>query len=130
MVFHLADDDIIARVQESLAPRIGNGIYRSRSSRREDYLLALGSTYKHTHTLARLLIKLGSLLRQAMHATVDIGILLTMQTIHRLDNTLGLLRRSTTIEIDERLAVHLPAKNREIVTYAEYIHIIISQVLQ
>ena len=130
VVFHLADDDIITLAQESLAPRIGDGIYRSGSSRREDYLLAIGSTYKHTHALARLLVELGCLLRKTMYATVDIGILLTMQTIHRLDNSLGLLRRSSTIEVDERLAIHLATENREIVTYAEYIHIIKSQVLQ
>ena len=128
VVLHLADDDIITLAQESLAPSVGNGIYRSGSARREDNLLALGSTYKHTHALARLLVELGSLLRKTMHATVDIGILLTMQTIHSLDNALGLLRRSTTIEVDERLAVHLATENREIVTYGIYIHSTMFQV--
>ena len=128
MVLHLADDDIIALAQELFAPRVGNGIYRSGSARREDNLLALGSTYKHTHALARLLVELGSLLRKTMHATVDIGILLAMQTIHSLDDTLGLLRRSTTIEVDERLTVHLATENREIVTYGIYIHSTMFQV--
>jgi hypothetical protein len=87
-------------------------------------------TYKPSHTLTSLLVELGSLLREAVYTSVDIGILLTMQTIHRLDDTLRFLCRSATIEVDEWLAIHLCAENREIVTYAIDIHITNSQVLQ
>ena len=42
-----------------------------------------------------------------MYTAMDVGILLSVHTINRLNHTLWLLCRSTAIEIDEWLAVHL-----------------------
>ena len=122
VVLHLADNNVIALVQEPFAPGIGYGIDRSGSTRSKDNLLARCGTNECAHALTSLLVELGSLRRELMHTTMYIGILLAVQTIHRLDNALGLLCRCTTIEIDERLAVYRALQNGEISAYALYIH--------
>ena len=53
-----------------------------------------------------------------MYTTVDIGIEVAMHIINGRNNTLRLLRRSTTIEVDKRPTVYLSTQYREIIAYA------------
>ena len=56
-----------------------------------------------------------------MHATMYIGIIFSMQTIDKLNDTLGLLSRCATIQVDQPFAVDLSTQNRKILSYELYI---------
>jgi hypothetical protein len=56
-----------------------------------------------------------------MYATMDIGIIFSMQTIDKLNHALRLLRRSATIQVDQRFTIDLSAEDWEILSYELYI---------
>ena len=49
-----------------------------------------------------------------MQAPVDIGVFVGIGPRHRIDHHLRFLRRGPIVEVDQRLAVHLAGKDREI----------------
>ena len=58
---------------------------------------------------------------QQMYATMDIGIIFSMQTIDKLNHALRLLRRSATIQVNQRFTIDLSAEDWEILSYELYI---------
>lgn len=117
MVLQLADDDIVALSDELVAPGIGHGIDRCRSTGREDDFLFLGSTDPRSDARAGRLVTFGHLLRKEMHAPMDVGIQLAVQPVDGLDHLQRFLGRSSAVEIDQRSAVDLASENRELPTY-------------
>ena len=121
VVLHLRDNDVIARAKIPRTPSIGDKIYRCSSSCREDNLLAMLSTYKPTHLLARRLIHLGHSARQVVNTTMDVGVTLAHKALRSLYDAQRLLCRSATVEVDQWALVDLEVENREIATYSFYI---------
>ena len=121
VVLHLADDDVVAFVQEPFAPGIGHRVERRRRPGCENDLLAAPGPDKRADALAGLLVTGRGLFGQIMHAAVDVGVELAVEVIHRLDHAAGLLGRCAAVEINERFAIDLTFQNREIPAYACYI---------
>ena len=117
VMLHLADEDVVARPDEPFAPGIGHGVERRGGAGREDHLLLLGGPDPPGDPGAGLLVGLGGLLGEEMHAAMDVGILPTHETVDRLDHRPGLLRRGAAVQIDERPAVDLAGENRELLAY-------------
>ena len=70
---------------------------------------------------ARLLISVGGDLAQCMDAAMDVGVDLLVIVRDGVDDCARLLRSSTIVEIDKRLAVHLSGKYWEIVADVMYV---------
>ena len=73
------------------------------------------------YILARLLVEIGHLLREAMHSAMDVGVDIAVKLVHPLDNAQGLLRSGPAVEIRQRLAVHLAVENGKIPAYVVYV---------
>ena len=117
MVFHLADDDIVALTEELRAPTLRHEVDRGCRTRRKDDLGARLGSNKRPHTLARLLIEVGALLRKVVNPTMNIGIEFAVQTVDLVDHARRFLSRCATIQIDQRTAVHFTRKDRELFSY-------------
>ena len=57
-----------------------------------------------------------------MQAAMHVRVVKTIDVVHHLDHSAWLLRRGGVIEVDERLAIDLPVKDREI--RADALHIV------
>ncbi len=97
MVFHLADDDVVALAEEFRAPALRHKVDRGGRTCRKDDLGARFGTNKCAHSLACLLIELGRLLREVVNATMNICVQFAMQTVDFVDHARRFLRRRTAI---------------------------------
>ena len=117
MVLHLADHDVVARLHEAFAPGIGDRIERRRGPGREDDLLAFGSTDESGDPAPGGFVAFGGLLREKVHAAMDIGVHSPVEGIDLLDHAAGLLRRRPAVEVNERLPIDPAGENRKLPAY-------------
>ena len=117
VVFHLADDDVVARMHEALAPGVGHRVERRRGPGREDHLLLRRGAQEGGNPLAGRLVARRGLLREQVHAAVDVGIQLAVQPVDGLDHRQGLLRRGSVVEVDQRPPVDFACEDRKHPTY-------------
>ena len=113
MVLHLGDEDFVAGL-EGLANTGGDQIDRLGAAPGPHDLVGGRSIQIAGDGLAGGLEGLGRFIGQGVQAAVDIGI----ATLHRrrqgVDHRARLLRRGGRVQIDQRLAVHLPRQDREL----------------
>ena len=117
VVFHLCDDDLIARLHLRFAERGSHQIDRfCRTTRKDDFLDFLGID-ERAHLLTGSLMEIGSLLREIMHPAMHVGIHVEILIPHGIEHHERLLCGSRVIEIHQRLTIHLARQNREICPY-------------
>ena len=116
-MLHLADEDVIPRTDERVAPGISHRVERRRGARREDDLLLFGRPDKGGDPLPGLLVQLRGLLRQEMHAAVNVRVQAPVEVIDRIDHLPGLLRRGSAVEVNQRLTVDLAVQDRKLLPY-------------
>ena len=74
----------------------------------------LGGIDERADLLARLLVGVGRLDRERVHAAVDVRVGPPIHVGDRLDDGLRLLRRRRVVEVDERVAVNRAREDREV----------------
>ena len=62
------------------------------------------------------LVAFGGLPSQGVDGSVNVGVGLRIVPVHRIQNDLRLLRGGCVVEVDQRVAVDLALKNRELVS--------------
>ena len=105
VVLHGGDDDFVALAHECFAKRLGDEVDALGGAAREDYLIGAACPDEGAHGLACGFVHLGGLLREEVHAAVDVGVGRIVFVHHRLDYLPGLLRRGGVVEVDERAAI-------------------------
>ena len=100
VMFHLGQDDQIARFEICTRPGICNEIDGLGRVARVNDLMSRWRIDKLCNLDARLLVHGGRFLRKHMHAAMDVGVGATIKIIHRFDDRLGLLRRRRGIKIN------------------------------
>ena len=103
VMFHHGDDNLIA-VLEHLAKGRCHEVDALGSATGEDDLLNAAGIDKGTHLLARELHQVGGLLRQGVHATVHVGLVVVVHLVDGLHHGARRLGRGRIVQIDERAA--------------------------
>ena len=114
MVLERGDDDLVAFADALPAEGLGHEVDRLGRAADEDDLAGLGGVDERADLLARLLVGVGRLDRERVHAAVDVRVGPSVDVGDRLDDGLRLLRRRRVVEIDERLAVNRAREDREV----------------
>ena len=125
-MFHARNNHLVTRLHLRLTEGLGHQIDTFRGTTGKYDFLHFSRMDKLTHFLTGLLMQIGGPLRQEMDTTVHIGIHIIIFVNQRLYHLPRFLCRCPIIEINERFAVNLSRKNREIFPYLIYIvHLII-----
>ena len=117
MMLDGGDDNLVALVYKGLAKRACHEVDGFGRAAGEDNLFAASRIEEAAHRVAGLLVELGGLLRQVVHATVHIGIDVQILVAHGIEHTQRLLRGCRIVEIDQRPAIDLAREYREVVPY-------------
>ena len=120
-MLHVRHQHFVAGLHLTLAERRGHQIDGFRRATGEDNLFRLAGIDELTYLLAGCLVQVGSLLRQVVHAAVDVGIDVEVFLPHSVEHTQRLLGRCRIVQIDQRLAVHLALQDGEVFAYLIYI---------
>ena len=120
VVFHLADEDFVARA-EALTVARSDEIDRLGGAAHEDDFLAPRGMDELPHLVARGFVGLGCALAQKMHAAVNIGVERGVVMRLAVDHAVRLLTGGRVVEIDQRLAMHMLVQDGEIL--AQPLHI-------
>ena len=112
VVLHLSEHDLVAFVQRGAQAR-GDEVDRLGPALGEDDLPFAGVEEARDRPAGRL-IGVGGLVGQGMQAAVDVGVGMLHRPGHRLDHRPRLLGAGGAVQIDQRLAVHLARKDREL----------------
>ena len=108
VVLHPGEDDAIASAEVGTAPGLGHEVDAiGRAAHKQDFLCRR-RTDVGAHRLTCCLVGLRGLLCQGVHASVDVAVGVREIARLRIDDLLRLVRRRGTVEVGERLAVHLP----------------------
>ena len=122
VMLHLAHYHLVALAHERLAETTGHQIDALCGAAGEEYLAGAACAYEAAHSLACLLVQVGGLLREEVHATVHIGIHIIIFVHHRLHHEAWLLGGGGIVKIYKRiLVIHLPAQNGEVGAYLLYV---------
>ena len=103
MVLHVANDDLVALLHESLREARSHQIDTLRGATCEDYLAGLFGTDEFSHRLSASFVQVGGRLRKEVYATMHIGIDIVILVAHGLHHASGFLRSSTIVQIHERV---------------------------
>ena len=118
MVLHGGHDNFIARAEKLPPIALRHEIDRLGGAANENNLLQPAGVDEAPEFFPRLFVERGRQLAQIMHATVNIGVLLGVITVQRVDDRMGFLAGGAVIEIDQRLAVNLTGEQRKILADA------------
>ena len=118
MVLHLGDEDFIAWLQAGAEEALGDEVGRFGGASDKENFPWLGGSQGLRDSLAGFVVARGGLHAEEMHASMDVGIVLTIEIGNRVNDHVRLLSRGGIVEIDERLSVHLSTEDREVRTHA------------
>ena len=101
----------VALAQVGARPRVRDEVDRLGGVAHVDDLVRVRRRAMKPATLAaRGLERGGGLLRDRVDASVDVGVVLAVVAVHRVEHRERLLRRGRGVEVHEALAVHLPLR--------------------
>ena len=116
VVFHLADDNLVALLHLALAERLCHEVDGLGGATCEDNLFYLAGVDETAHPLTGSLMEVGGLLREIVDATMYIGIHVQIFVAHGIEHTQRLLRCGGVVEVDQRSAIDLARQNGEVLT--------------
>ena len=117
VVLHGGNYHLVALAHKLIGKRRHHEVQRLGSSSGEYHLVGRLCVDKRSHLLSCRLMQVGGLLRQVVDTTVNIGVHVEIFISHRIEHTERLLCRCAVVQVYQRLAVHLAAQNRKILTY-------------
>src|SRR5204863_2866038 len=121
-MFHFREEDHISFANKFSAPCLGYKIDAFRGSARENDFVSACRADVFRDTLARFFVSFCRARAQRVQATMHVGVLVLVITPKRVDHGAWLLRRCRVIKINQRMAMRLLAKNREILTDGPPVH--------
>ena len=114
VVFHLANNDLVALLHLTLAERLCHEVDGLSGATCEDNLFYLAGVDETAHPLTGSLMEVGGLLREVVNATMYIGIHVQVFVAHGIEHTQRLLRCGGVVEVDQRSAINLTRQNGEV----------------
>ena len=105
MMLQLGDDDDVAGAEVVEPPRVRDEVDRLGGAAGEDHLALGRRVEERGDRAARALVALGRPLRQPVHASVHVRVLVLVEMPHPVEHLARLLGRRRRIEIGDRLAV-------------------------
>ena len=113
VMLHDRQDDLVT-LSNAGEKRIRDKVDGCRGVLREDDLIGTAGVEEAACHLTRVFELLRRGVRQVVQAAMNVGVFEAIDMVHRLDHGARLLRRGGVVEIDERLAVDLAIKDREV----------------
>src|SRR3972149_9217465 len=117
MMLHGRYDDFIPLFQGAPTKAGGDKIDRLRSAADENNFPSVAGIDEFTDTIPGAFIRSSRFFAERMHATVDIGIVMAIIMIDRLDFAVWFLRRGAVVQVHQRLAADLSRQDGEIPAY-------------
>ena len=114
VVLHLGEHDHVAAADRLATPRVRHEVDRLGGVAREDDLVRVRRADEPRDLGARLLVGRCRSLADLVDPAMDVGVVLAVELVDRVDDDLRLLARGRRVEVDERLAVDLRAQDREV----------------
>ena len=108
------DDDLVARPDPRAAVARGDQVDALGGAADEHDLARIGGVEEALDADARLLVGLGGLLAQEMHAPVHVRVLQRVVGDERVDHGLGLLARGRVVQVDEGFSVNPLVERRKV----------------
>src|SRR5215472_3201739 len=121
VMLHGGDQNFIARADVLAAVGLGYQVDRFRGASRKDDLSAVRGVQKTLYRNPGLFVVLRRPLRESMHATMDIGVIVAIVVFNGFDYRHWLLRGGRVVQVDQRLAVNALVKNGKIA--ADFLHV-------
>ena len=116
VMFQDGDDDFVTRLECRLHVGICNQVNGFGRTAYENNFLRRRSSDKVTNDVACIFVGVCRCGRERVSATVNVGVLVFVVVLEAVNDDLRALRRCTVIEPNERMAVDLLRKNREVRT--------------
>ena len=113
MMLERGHDDLVPFADALPAEGLGHEVDRLGRAADEHDLAGLGGIHERSDLLTHLLVGVGRLDRECVHAAVDVRVGPPIHVGDRLDDGLRLLSRCRVVEVDERVAVNLAGEDRE-----------------
>ncbi len=114
MVFHGRQNDLVARLQPRPREALRHEVDGLGRAAREDDLFGMARIEQMLDLDPRILERLGRLLRQGVHAAMDVRVEVPVVVGFGRDHHLRFLRGGSVVEIDQLLAVHALLQDRKI----------------
>ena len=118
MVFHLGDENRIARLQQVAAKAVGHQVDAFGGALDEHHLFRRDGVDKARRLFPHRFHLLSRLSAQGVNAAMHRGIAVAIEIQLAVDHHLRFLRAGGAVEIGQRLAVHLTRQQREIAAHA------------
>ena len=122
MVLHLGDEDFIPCFNSRPHETVGQQVKPFGGAAYKNDLFRLGSPQKRLHLAPRALVKFGCHLAQPVHTAVDVGVLVAVQTAHRIDDDLRFLGTGRAVQKDQIVLGAGLAQQRKIIEGATLTH--------
>lgn len=113
-MLHFRQENDVTRLEVFIAPGMGDEVDAVGGPGGEDDFSCFGGIKKLSAALSGRFVGKSSPHRKGVNAAVDVSVVALVIIYQSIDNTLRFLGRGRIIEVDERLAVNLLIKDREI----------------
>ncbi len=117
VVVHRRDQHHLARLQPRREVSLRHQIHGLGGAPCEHHATRIGGPKESGEGRSCALVELRRLDRKGVHPAVHIRIVRTVEAIHRLEHAERFLGGGRIVEIDQRLAVHLPAEGRKLLAH-------------
>src|SRR5215472_8276154 len=117
MMLHVGDNDFVAWANVNSAKRLCNEVDPFRCAAREDDLFRFRGVQEFLHLDAGFLVLARGQLAQQMDGSMDIGVIVFVESVNSFHYPARLLGRRGIVEIYQGMAVDRARKNRKVVPY-------------
>ena len=118
VVFHRGDQDLVTLLQVRSRVALRDQVDALRGPAYEDHLFGSRGVEEVLHLTAGALIRPGRSNAQGVKSAVNVGVVRRIESAHRVDHGLRLLRRRGVVQIDQGFAVDRLRKDGEVLSYA------------
>ena len=118
VVFHLREQNLVPLEYIRAPPRVGNEVDRLGCVAGEDDTLGRGRVDELRDLRAGLFVGGRRFFAEAVDSPVDVRVVVLVVVDERVDHLPRLLRCRRVVQIDKRLAIHLPLQDREVLPNA------------